>query len=481
MKKLFYIPVIAVLVFASACGKYLDIQPNDKFLEEQVYQSELGIKSVLNGIYMRMMKEFSYGGAMTMADVEYLGQQFMADANHAFNTYPGYQYADDKTKGRMNKIWSESYVTILNINKFLEGLNRYPGVVPVARERIMRGEAYGLRAMHHFDMLRLFGPMYSTVDSINLSIPYYSNGTAKTTPILPANAVMDSVLRDIDLALSYLAEDPIKNMGKTNILTNEAISDADVDGLRQLHFNYNAALVLKARVLLYRGNKAEAYQLAKDAITEVLKFNYWVQATNIIGITGATDKVFSTEIVFGVYNQQMVQAYQRYYDPELTDNNILLKNDTRLTSTTFEGLINDYRLKALWMVPSSGAKASRTFFKYAGLTDKTLVRGYVVPMLRMSELFYIVAETTTDKTEALTYLNTVRQNRGIDALGANATVETELRKEYQKEFIGEGQLFFYYKRKGTTPIVNATTGANVTMNKSTYVVPLPESETNVRN
>jgi hypothetical protein len=64
-------------------------------------------------------------------------------------------------------------------------------------------------------------------------------------------------------------------------------------------------------------------------------------------------------------------------------------------------------------------------------------------------------------------------------LAATAALTTEITKEYKKEFIGEGQLFFFYKRNNTTAIPNgAATSGNVTMGALQYVVPLPDSEIN---
>jgi hypothetical protein len=76
----------------------------------------------------------------------------------------------------------------------------------------------------------------------------------------------------------------------------------------------------------------------------------------------------------------------------------------------------------------------------------------------------------------------VRNARQLTSLSTTANFATELTREYQKEFFGEGQLFFYYKRLGTATIDNgsATTGT-ITMTKDMYVLPLPESETDSRN
>ncbi|MCK7554828.1 RagB/SusD family nutrient uptake outer membrane protein [Chitinophaga sedimenti] len=102
-------------------------------------------------------------------------------------------------------------------------------------------------------------------------------------------------------------------------------------------------------------------------------------------------------------------------------------------------------------------------------------------MLRNTELYYIAAECQPDAAKALAYLNQVRAHRGLPALAATVNIQNEIRKEYMKEFYGEGQLFYYYKRRAETTIPSAiSTGATIAMNKAKYVVPLPLSETQYR-
>ena len=90
-------------------------------------------------------------------------------------------------------------------------------------------------------------------------------------------------------------------------------------------------------------------------------------------------------------------------------------------------------------------------------------------MLRISEMYYILAECTGD----ISYLNTVRTHRGIvTELDASANFETELKKEYEKEFIGEGQFFFFNKRKGNLTI-NSKVGG--------YTLHMPQTEIDFGN
>src|ERR1700719_2936608 len=58
------IVVTAILFGLSAfpsCKKYLDVQPNDKFLESQLFSSKTGIESALNNIYLQMANSPLYG------------------------------------------------------------------------------------------------------------------------------------------------------------------------------------------------------------------------------------------------------------------------------------------------------------------------------------------------------------------------------------------------------------------------------------
>src|SRR5699024_719330 len=105
---------------------------------------------------------------------------------------------------------------------------------------------------------------------------------------------------------------------------------------------------------------------------------------------------------------------------------------------TYEGNESDYRYNPLWKLPPTNSKSYRTFYKYADVQDKNAKWRHVQPMIRISEMYYIAAETATDKNTALGYLNTVRFHRGLNDLPNSADIDEELKKAYAKEFYGEG-------------------------------------------
>ena len=96
--------------------------------------------------------------------------------------------------------------------------------------------------------------------------------------------------------------------------------------------------------------------------------------------------------------------------------------------------------------------------------------GTQIPLLKLGEMYLIAAEASGD----IEYLKTFRKLRGYTSnpLPEGDDLEAEIQKEYQREFIGEGQLFYFYKRKNILPIPYA----QVEMTPSMLILPEPDDE-----
>lgn len=462
--------ILLTTVSFFSCKKFLDVQPEDKVSESQLYSTKNGIRSVLNGIYLDLAANQLYGDNLTLSTIEILGQRYNISTEHNQYKTSTYAYKDKPTVDRMEDIWSTAYATILNINVFLENLDKYKGVVDQSTENVYRGEAIAMRAFLHFDLLRLYGPRYSTVDSTKQSLPYYRNTKTEVNPLLPANVFMDNVMADLNLAETLLQNDPIITTG-VNIAQPEDLVDF-LSNNRNYRLNYYAIKGLKARVYLYRGDKTNALTMAKEVIAVSDKFP-WTTSANALVEKQNPDRIFSSEMLFGVMNSQLYNRYLNWFDPSLSDRQILAPTPSRL-ATVYENNENDYRYNLNWQMPSNGSKPYKTFLKYADVVDKTKTFRFSIPLLKISEIYYIAAECEPIAADGITRLNIVRANRGLLPLAATANLSTELQKEYQKDLFGEGQLFYYYKRRNVTAVANgSSTSGNVTIN---YNVPLPDSE-----
>ena len=88
-------------------------------------------------------------------------------------------------------------------------------------------------------------------------------------------------------------------------------------------------------------------------------------------------------------------------------------------------------------------------------------------------MYYIMAETLlNDAPEtALAYYNEVREHRGLQPL-QTLTLQ-QITEEYRKEYIGEGQFFFHFKRREMSLTSHDGT---IVHTASEYVVPIPDIE-----
>ena len=94
-------------------------------------------------------------------------------------------------------------------------------------------------------------------------------------------------------------------------------------------------------------------------------------------------------------------------------------------------------------------------------------------MLGLAEMYYIAAEAKPG--EAYELMEEIMVSRGIACplteISSRDKVMETIVKEYRKEFMAEGQLFYYYKRLdyNTLPDMGVVMTGN-------YVFPMPDDE-----
>lgn len=225
---------------------------------------------------------------------------------------------------------------------------------------------------------------------------------------------------------------------------------------RQLRMNYYAVLALKARVYLYAGEQANALAAARKLLTDPKVDEYFpaVDPNKLLANQSNPDRVFSTEVLTGIYKKDRKEIYTRYFSSEQAGNNLLHPRKDFVGTSLFAGETQDYRFQTWWQVASGVGESGHVMIKYKEIDQPDGTAGseyfYAVFMslIRLSEVYYIAAESEPLLADKYGWLNRVRARRGLP----DAPVVSEddfmkrLRSEYVREFIGEGQIFFMYKR-----------------------------------
>ena len=458
--KLTIICCTALSLFLSACSDWFDISPKTDVKAEDLFETETGFQSALAGIYIAMTNQNSYGANYTFGQLDKMVQYYdRTPGGQQVDPSVIFQYDEENqtynSKQVLANMWSSSYNLIANANNLLSWLDKNgERVIRSEEERDMiRGEALALRGFLHFDLLRLWGPFYRS-DSTALSIPYRLVADASRQPLLPANQIVRNILTDLSTARELL-----------NFEKGTSLADSD----RRFRLNYYAITALMARVCNYRNDKASALAYAEEVINDC--------GLGLMDNCRTSPALFG-ETIFAINIYEMSDTYSSLWAVGPTFNTQLSLTQTKLAQifeTSGVGS-NDMR-----------ARRNEGFLTYDD-TNEAISRKYItnedqeLPLIRLSEMYYIMAEVTTG-SEAASYYNAVRNSRGISSIYNITSFESEadklerLTKEYSKEFFGEGQYFYFLKRH---QIRSLDVGYNNThrfpMELSFYEFEIPDAE-----
>lgn len=483
MKKIIYTMIIACTTLFASCDSWLEVKPYDQIAEGELQKSEEGYQKMLNGIYIDLNSDALYGQTLSVEMIEVMGGAYAIGTDNSvwgnYKDLSSYQYNTEYWRNRLDQTWNKAYALILNCNKILETIDGNKNLFTDGSYYIIKGEALALRAMLHFDMLRLFGPVYSK-DSDKKAIPYYTKQTNSPEPILTAQEVMEKITTDYEDALNYLANDPVKTEGTMMSSTEDGSSN--FLRYRALRLNYYAVEALMARAYLYMGNKTEAFKYATDVIKTADRNIFpFVDKNLVIGSPADPDRIFSSEVLFALTNTSRGTIHKNFFDPSRLPNYVFRMDDSMMSNLVYGGAAttggyqDDYRYRACWMATGS----NRYFYKYSDMVANGSIQNTMIPMVRLGEMFLIAAESQSGDLKAgVQYVNALRRNRGV----ANLTTLTPdlLKYEYIRELYGEGQLFFLYKRLNSDIITSATSSKNPKASDLIFVVPLPDTETENR-
>ena len=480
MKKILYTMIIACSTMMVSCDSWLEVKPYDKISEGELQKSEEGYQKMLNGIYIDLNSDALYGQSLSVEMIEVMGGAYAIGTDNSvwgnYKDLSNYQYGTEYWRNRLDQTWNKAYAQILNCNKILESIDQNQGLFTGGNYYAVKGEALALRAMLHFDMLRLFGPVYAK-DSEKKAIPYYNKQTNSPEPILTAKEVAEKVVADLEEARILLANDPVKTEG--TLMSGSQDGTSNFMRYRALRLNYYAVEALLARVNLYMGNKTEAFKYATDVIKTADQGIFpFVDKSLVIGSPTDPDRIFSSEVLFALTNTSRSKIHKNFYDPSRLPNYVFRMDDNLMSNIVYGGAAttggyqDDYRYRANWIATGS----NRYFYKYSDMVANGSIQNTMIPMIRLGEMFLIAAESQSDDlAKGVQYVNALRRNRGVANL---QTLTPDLLKyEYIRELYGEGQLFYLYKRLNSDIITSSNANKNPKASDLIFVVPLPDSET----
>lgn len=470
MKELRFIYILFALFLMTGCENYLDITPDGQVKRDDLLSTPEGVEDAMYGVYSQLRDPYLYGRELSYSALDVMAQYFESKGNNKVEALLKYDYDYSDVESLFEATWINMYKNISNVNSILNS-----GLVGSATDypaKIYRGEALGLRAFMHFDLLRIFTEQV-TVNPEAEGIPYATEFSLNTPNFSKVSQVYDYIIADLLKAEELLADEG-QYIGKRDFMT-----------MRQIHFNIHAVRATLARVYLTKGDYDNALKYANKVIAEggrtLLKYNE---------IKGDVEGILSRkECIFGI--QSSTDFYSNVYSDLWLSTSFYSLNPRPDYDVVYTaGGEEDYRVAAYYETQAVGS------VRFVKLIDRYKVNGdeYNRPadviqginMIRLPEMYYIASECLMNKNllkEAVEMLNKARASRGVTEMDVNTTTASMLadaiNNERYKELVGEGQTFFNMKRHNMP--ITTIEGATLSASNNIYVIPIPDVEYEYRN
>ncbi len=228
LRRIFVIGIFAL--FFVSCSDFLDKNPLDQVASETFWTSEEEVQMALTGVYQNLQRNpFTHDDAKS--DVM-AGE---SSANQSQSWVPLAQGEIYSTSGSLvDEIYRNCYYGVAATNFFLDNVEEAP-ILETSKIKF-KAEALFLRALFYFKLADVYGgvPLYTTQVTIEDAKVQQST----------KDQVIALVISDLDFAIANLPD------------------IAYTDG----HAVKGSAQALKARVLLYEGQWADAASMAEEVI-----------------------------------------------------------------------------------------------------------------------------------------------------------------------------------------------------------------------
>lgn len=431
MKSLKYIPAIITIASVFSCEDFLNVQPAESISDEITIVDRQSAETALRGVYSSLANSDYYGtsyqsiGYLSGDNIQWTGSQSQVQ-----------EFINKKVNpenSTINAAWVAIYRTINRANNLLDKLPtvQNPQLTDALRSQYL-GEAYFVRALAYFDLLRVWGgvplitkPTLAPSDNVGI----------KRSSITDTYA---QVLSDLEAAEPLLA-----------------------NTVNRYRATRKTVWALKARVYLYQKNWAKAEEFAGKLVIDSTNYKLLRPynaffANNARGTQESILEIFyngTTEINNhrGQWQPQ-INGGTRQWAPN--DSLVALLNNPNIGGTRNSLIARDNQNR--WY--------GNLYYRNPG-SDPSYI-------FRISELFLIRAEARAQQNkiaEALTDLNAVRSRAGLP--NSTATKQEEIllaiENERRVEFAFEPHRWFDIVRTGRAAVVFKLTDPN------RYLLPIP--------
>lgn len=434
--------VFVLIVSFNACTTE-DLEPSleqNKLIQGGIVSVD-NLYAVLKGSLSAMTASGYYGRDYIINNEVRTDNCFSNGNSGRFTTEASFTYNENS-----GFFWDEAYEAIAGLNIIISGvdLNSLEGDLDYGKH--LQGQAYALRALIHFDLLKQYGQQHA---GGTLGVPYITE--FKGEDLLPSRKTVEEVKQLIfsDLETAF-----------------EMMSDDYFDSSREFVSKYTAKAI-ESNVATYFGNWDKVISASEAVINsgyyEIISSTSFVKSWES---GGSPNSIF--ELAFnrtdnrGISGLAYIYRGSSYGDVQVIDGveDIYEEGDVRADILGYEGSM----LRNMGKFPD--------------------MNGYDnVPVIRYEEIILNYAEALLETGgDALAEINKITSNRGASAY--ESVTKDDIINERRKELIFEGKRYDDLLRTGSD-IEKISTQQNfaATIPYGDYRLawPIPKAETDANS
>jgi starch-binding outer membrane protein, SusD/RagB family len=459
--------LLTTTLLLSSCGDVLNIEPTHLLTTTNAFQNLDDVEQHLNGAYQQFQGGGYYGNSYgVLADM--MAEDLYETSESLGNFRANVDWLYVANDGLVSGAWISPYGLINDVNLLIVNVDRFKEDVPNRKNRIL-GQAYAMRALAHFDLLRYFGQSYDR-NSTALGIPIKLKSEVTNPTRNTVKEVYDQIYADLAKARTQL--------GSVDKAINTATNRRKLDQI--------GVDAIQARVALYAKDYQTAITSATNAINSPLDL-----ATSAGFPTIWSQDAVANEVIWSI----------AYLPGEgRPGGNVFFSVNNRLSFRPAPELISLYNT-------STDIRYSSYFSKTLNFSSGPNRTGIDVPIkylgrspatdgvidfkvFRIAEMYLIRAEARAvsgsdgGDAGAMADLNALRASRITGYVNQNLTgsqLKDAIAIERRKELFIEGHRWFDIRRAGLGINRGAgfgapATRASLSAGNFRFVWPIPQDE-----
>ncbi|TMM29070.1 RagB/SusD family nutrient uptake outer membrane protein [Polaribacter aestuariivivens] len=437
-------------IILSSCENALEEKPITAFSEEQLFSTEQGLETVVNGMYQSFADPAyhgsSYHGLLAPFSGKFWSNQGASQDATSLNCSPINTW--------LNRLWPQTFETINVANIIINNLENTD--VVLANKETALGQAYFIRAATYFDLVRLFGGVPIKTSPSTFETLHTKRSTKQE--------VYDLIIQDLEKAKlmlpdfnEYLVDRPVKFAANAYLAKVYMTLAGENNDMAMWQAAYDEAIQVYGKYSLVP-TYAELFKLGNENTSEAifeLQYGQNGAVRNSDVIRFYTLKNFSDVTTFGRIrpNKETFDQHVNQYpgDPRI-DETFIYDSYTKVNGAT----------QTIYPTRANGNDGYAGIRKYldAGFNGTTTSRNFM--KMRYADVLLMLAEIENEingPANAYQYVNEVlararntENGTTTEPADFSGLTQDEFRsrilRERQYEMLAEGHEFYDTRRRG---------------------------------